>query len=608
MNATAQRRILVVDDNPAIHADFQKVLAPAPDRALEALRAQLFGPDESSFAWPTYELCAVLRGEDALRQVRAHLRDDPYALAFVDMRMPQGWDGLRTVRELWCADPRLEVVICTAYADHPWEEIAKGLGVTDRLLIVKKPFDGIEIRQLAKTLMQKWDLARQVEAQMHDLEAEVAEKTRGLSDANTALAAKVAELEAAERRAREQAAALETANLSLESAIEVADAATRAKSEFLSNVTHELRTPITSILGFAELLAERGCPPEEAAQHCATIRRNGEHLLELINAVLDLSKIEAGAMKIERVPCSPCGIAQEVGELMRRRAQARGLDFEVRCGLTLPELVLCDPLRLRQILLNLVSNAIKFTERGFVRLEVRRGRAAGTIELEVADSGIGMRPDQVERLFQAFAQADGSTARRFGGTGLGLSISLKLAQLLGGEIRCASEPGHGTTFTVTLQAEPAAHVAPRPPDQSSTMVRKRVPPSALAGVRVLLAEDGRDNQRLMQVFLGRAGAEVESVDNGRQAVERALAARDAGRAHDLVLMDMQMPVVDGFEATAELRKLGFTVPVVALTANAFEGDRERCLAAGCSDYLTKPFKRVELVAFCREVLDRLAPR
>jgi signal transduction histidine kinase/CheY-like chemotaxis protein/HPt (histidine-containing phosphotransfer) domain-containing protein len=397
----------------------------------------------------------------------------------------------------------------------------------------------------------------------------------------------------------------------------LAETANTAKSRFLANMSHEIRTPMTAIMGFVEMLASSiecctTCPEHQACptraqnkESIQVIRRNGEHLLGLINDILDLSKVEAGKMEVERVPCSPVQIVEEAVSLMRVKALEKGLSLDARYEFPLPETILSDPARVRQVLVNLVSNAVKFTSEGHVEIVVRcttdvqAGRAA--MAFDVKDTGIGMTPEQIGRLFQPFAQADSSTTRQYGGTGLGLAISKRLAAALGGDIHVVSRPGEGSTFTFTMETElpqpvhmlhdlsEAAPRAPRQPQSPS-------PAAVRLRGRVLLAEDGPDNQKLICAILRGAGAEVDLASNGRLAVEKALAALSAGTPYDAIVMDMQMPEMDGYEATRQLRQSGHDKPIVALTAHAMAGDREKCIAAGCDDYAAKPVDRGALLA------------
>jgi signal transduction histidine kinase/ActR/RegA family two-component response regulator len=388
-----------------------------------------------------------------------------------------------------------------------------------------------------------------------------------------------------------------------------AAAASRAKSEFLANMSHELRTPMTAILGYADLLLDAEADEAEQADRIRTITRNGRHLLAIINDILDVSKIEAGKMTVERVPTSPREVVEEVTSLMGGRAAGKGLELRVVYATPVPVLIESDPTRLRQILTNLVGNAIKFTEMGggTVRVEwsIAPGRS-GRLRFEVIDTGIGMTTGQRDlvALFEAFTQADTSTTRQSGGSGLGLRISSALAEMLGGEIEVESEIGIGSTFAVTIDGGdpedlemvfPDAAPAPSLDDRvSGSSVAAR----PLADRRILLAEDGPDNKRLISFHLRRAGAEVTVAENGAVAVAKVTDAAAAGTPFALVLMDMQMPEVDGYAATRALRSAQCTLPIVALTAHAMEGDRGKCLAAGCDDYLSKPIDADELVRTC----------
>jgi signal transduction histidine kinase/ActR/RegA family two-component response regulator len=376
--------------------------------------------------------------------------------------------------------------------------------------------------------------------------------------------------------------------------------ATRLKSEFLTNMSHEIRTPMTAILGFAEeveLGLEKSPASARMRAALATIQRNGLHLLALINGILDLSKIEAGKFEIARERCAPVGIVGEVATLLGTQASEKGLVLESVAVGPIPETIESDRTRLRQILINLVGNAVKFTERGSVRIEV--GLARDTLEISVIDTGCGIDPSQIPRLFESFTQVQGSVTREHSGTGLGLALSRKLARLLGGEIDVESEPGRGSRFRLRVPAGPLDGVrilAAREVGEFAVPERAPVAQAArqLSG-RVLVVEDGPDNQRLISGIMRRAGLGVEIAGDGARGCEMALLAFEAGEPYDVILMDMQMPVLDGYAAVQRLRAAGYRGAIVALTAHAMTGDRERCLALGCDDYATKPIVREELL-------------
>jgi PAS domain S-box-containing protein len=414
-----------------------------------------------------------------------------------------------------------------------------------------------------------------------------------------------AEIEDARRRAEQQAAELAARARELTEARNAALEAARVKAEFLANMRHEIRTPMTAILGFTDLLSDPDAGEAERAVYVETVRRNGEHLQRILNDILDLSKLEAGKLVIEHVVCAPIALVGEVASLLRPQAAGKGLTLAVECPAPVPASIRADPTRLRQILMNLVGNAIKFTETGGVRIVVRMAAPdepdEPMLRFEVIDSGLGIPAEAMTDLFAAFTQADASTTRRFGGTGLGLTISRRLADMLGGRVSAESVPGSGSTFVLTLPTGPLDGVAMLPQGDAAMALVPAAPGRArpverrLTG-RVLLAEDAPDSRRLLSFYLRRAGIEVAAAEDGAVAYGTARTALAAGRPFDVVLMDMQMPRVDGYDATARLRAAGYVRPIVALTAHAMAGDREKCLAAGCDDFLTKPIDPDTLLA------------
>jgi signal transduction histidine kinase/CheY-like chemotaxis protein len=372
----------------------------------------------------------------------------------------------------------------------------------------------------------------------------------------------------------------------IHSAIHLERKASQAKSLFLANMSHEIRTPLTAIIGFSEALLDVNQTMSERIEGIKTINRAGKHLLGVINEILNLSKIEAGQLEVERLPVSLFDLLDEVAALARQQAESKGVYFYVKPIFPLPRTIHSDPVRIKQILLNIISNAIKFTEQGEVTLRVRHDAATARLVLEVIDTGIGISSEQLARLFQAFAQADASTTRRFGGTGLGLALSRQLAEILGGSISVESQPGKGSCFTITLDTGVVGSVIHSPEE-----VLQLAQPSAegmdlrTVSGRLLLAEDNPDNQRLIALKARRLGVEPNVVENGALAVEAALA-----QPYDLILMDMQMPVMDGSTAVRTLRDKGYRGPIVALTANTSQQDRQNCLEAGFDGFLSKPIE------------------
>lgn len=397
-----------------------------------------------------------------------------------------------------------------------------------------------------------------------------------------------------------------------------AEAASRTKSEFLANMSHEIRTPLTAILGYSDIIAdtEAGHTPEETAKLARTIQSAGQHLLTVINDILDLSKVEAGRMTVERVGLCPGEVITEAVAILQPRAKAAGLALGVEFEGAMPMSIASDPIRLRQIIMNLVGNAVKFTEKGSVRVLVRSSAAGlgrARLEVDVVDTGIGLTAEESQRLFSAFSQADSSVTRKHGGTGLGLVISRRLAELLGGDVQLTrSEKGVGSCFRLAVMVEvldstvwqagackaAGGAVTGGAPTAGTSATAPTDPEKPLAGARILLAEDSIDNQRLVSFHLKRAGAVVTVAANGIEALAEFERAKLLPEAFHLILTDMHMPEMDGYTLAQTLRERGEVIPVIALTANAMSEDREKCLTSGCNDYATKPINPANLREVC----------
>ena len=381
-----------------------------------------------------------------------------------------------------------------------------------------------------------------------------------------------------------------------------AEVSNRSKSEFLANMSHEIRTPMTSILGFTDLLLDNVSTTENIAW-ASTIKRNGEYLLNLINNILDLSKIDAGKIELEQISTSPHQLIADVVSLMRVPSTAKKLTLDVKLDGSIPEKIQTDPTRLRQVLINLIGNAIKFTEAGGIQVVSRLLNETGEdpkLQIDVIDTGIGIPSSKIDQIFKPFTQADGSTTRDFGGTGLGLSISKHFIELLGGEFNVSSTFGDGSTFSITIPTGSLDNIKVIQNVVEAGVETKNEKVTGITDLplnnkRILLTEDGQDNQRLISFVLKKAGAEVTLADNGQIGLDLATTAKTEGRPFDVVLMDMQMPVLDGYSATSQLRSDGYTGPIIALTAHAMSSDRQKCTDAGCDDYTTKPINRKKLI-------------
>jgi len=584
------RRILVIDDNRAIHEDFRKILGKKPSRSdhLAQAEADLFGDVVESVPMPEFEIDSAYQGQEGFDLiVKGAEGNHPYSMAFVDVRMPPGWDGMETTAHIWEKYPDLQVVLCTAYSDYSWQDMLKKFGYSDRLVILKKPFDSVEALQLAVSMTEKWRLYQQARLRLDDLERMVQERTLALQKTNDDLATANHLLQEATEKTQKMA--------------QGAMAASQAKSEFLANMSHEIRTPMNGVVGMIDLLL--GTPmTAEQREYAKTVRNSADALLCIINDILDFSKIEAGKMTFERADFDLSETVNGAVALLTPRAKAKKLALTLSLAENLDSHLIGDAARLRQILLNLIGNAVKFTATGEVAIEITpisENDREIDLHFSVRDTGPGISEDAQKNLFRSFTQADSSTTRKFGGTGLGLAICRKLIELMGGSIGFKSTLGQGSTFwfalkfgrqqtrAVPAESVPAAKEVGRTPGSVSPAIAK--------STRIILAEDNEINQVVGMKQLKKLGyANLHLARNGIEAV----AAWREGKG-DLILMDCQMPEMDGYEATRTIRQLeaeGKRPPtwIIAMTAHAMQGDREKCLAAGMDDYISKPVNTDEL--------------
>ena len=474
--------------------------------------------------------------------------DHRFALVILDVQMPE-MDGFE-VAELMRGHPassQIPLIFVTANAIDSYQ-MFKGYkaGAVDFL---HKPYDPHVLGSKIKIFVELDQRRRLQEAYLHQIE----KQKEHLSRLNSA-----------------------------------AEAANRSKTRFLANMSHEIRTPLSAILGFADLLSIAGSTEEEKQGYVAKISSNGQLLLEIINDVLDFSKIEAGRVEVEKLEVPLLDLVREVEGIFTLKAKEKRLDFRIDLDKGLPDRVTTDPTRLKQILTNVVGNAIKFTSRGEVIVQVSTDKGCdGLLKMTVRDTGIGLAAKDISKLFTPFSQSDSSTTRKFGGTGLGLAISRELAQALGGDLHLTqTQPGKGSLFTIKVNSHP--HVFNKPGERTAALPSSAVSietgnSQQLKGLKILLVEDSADNRFLIKHMLVKSGAHVETAKDGKAGMERATSG-----SFDAVLMDVQMPEMDGLEATALLRRADYHRPIIALTAHAFKEERDRCLEAGFTDHVAKP--------------------
>ena len=580
-----------------------------------------------------------------MQQPRPHPTDPTERARLIDALLGAGhgvWDWNLRDRTAWYSSEfrALLGVDAEAFPDrfeaftsrlHP-EDAGRVLGAVSSHLDGRSEFD-MEFRLRTADGGWKWLRARGQAIREHGVAVRMvgtvtewplaAARDRLTLSANDRLTAALEDQSRAARELERARAELLRQNEALRQARAESEAATESKSMFLANMSHEIRTPMTAILGFLDVLLEESTATEERTNLRRAIRRNSEHLLALINDVLDLTKIEAGGMRVESVPTDALRVVVDCITALRPVARERGLEMHAVLHGSVPAVVHTDPHRLKQILVNLLGNAIKFTSHGGIQVDIsyREGSAHPRVEddgstpqmqhrrlrITVTDTGIGIEPAKLQALFKPFIQGDESMTRRFGGTGLGLAISRRLARMMGGDIQASSEGGRGSVFVVEIGTGPIDGVpmVSNLPDEDAGQAPASVQTTRRDdAIRVLVAEDGEDNRRLVTHHLAKAGMQTSIATNGLEAIDLALASRRSGNPFHLILMDMQMPELDGYEATRRLRQEGWRGPIVALTAHAMSGDRERCMEAGCDEYLAKPMDRRRLL----EVVQRLASR
>lgn len=532
-----KQRILIIDDSPKIHEDFRKILSTQNNSDFDQAKESLFGNlQDEKLDFPV-EIESAYQGKEGLELVKHAISiGSPFALAFVDIRMPPSWDGVETIKRIWEVDPDIQIIICSAYSDYSWAEINKQLKHSDNFLILKKPFDVIEVRQASLALIKKWILKKQVLDQVQRLE-----------------------------------------KISL------------GKSKFFATMSHEIRIPMNGILGALELIPIENLTEEQKfyLQICSD---SSNSLMKIINQILDYAKIESGKFELEKIQFDLKEEIKSIIKLFLPTAITKDVELVLKLSSKLPDFVIGDPFRLRQIISNLINNAIKFSaENNKITVKailLNKANDDCKIKIIVKDKGIGISPEKVKLIFEPFSQVDSSIIRTYGGTGLGLSIVKQLVEKMNGTVKISSVLGKGTIFTIKLPYV----VAHEQLVKTETAKKNKIKLQVANHEKILLVEDDKVNQQICHAMLKKLGCNADVVGNGKKAIQLW-----EKNKYPLILMDCHLPEIDGFQTTSIIRQLengnddNHKTIIIALTADVLKETQERCLESGMDDYLSKPF-------------------
>lgn len=549
------RRILILDDNESIHQDFRKLLSQSQDLELQALESRLF---EAELQNPnddfnvSFHVDSAFQGKEGVDMIKAaNDKGNPYSLVFVDIRMPPGWNGVRTIQEIRKIDEKIQVVICTAYSDFSWQELTRILGHTSSLLVLKKPFDAIEVQQIALALTEKWRLSELAGLKMSELEEMVAEQTERLIKTN------------------------------------------RQKDEFISAFSHELMTPLNAVTGYARSLSSRDADGLSGTQLLSIreIESNGQVLLGMVNDLLDLARFDAREQELNLSSVSTLRLVESVIRMLSPHWRKKHIDIEIQHDPSVSEIA-GDELKLKQILMNLIFNAIKFTsDSGHIIVTTTR-IDEGNISISISDNGIGIESDMIDHIFDRYFQGELVKEEYKGGVGIGLSVTKNLVELHGGSIQVESTWGSGSIFNVIL---PEAALNTRLSEQRTLNPENfqygTSSQDGLIGTKVLVVDDNSINREILNAILEELGANIAIATNGQEAIDKAMEFLP-----DVILMDLLMPVLGGIEATRKIKASDVlaSIPVIAVTASIDNTTLSEAREAGCFACIHKPVKENEV--------------
>lgn len=547
----SNRRILILDDNESIHQDFRKLLVSEQDEKLHSLEAKLFGnrPEKKQPSDKlNFNIDSAFQGEQGVEMIKeANDQGNPYSLAFVDIRMPPGWNGVKTIQEIRKIDSNIQVVICTAYSDYSWQQLTDILGHSSSLLVLKKPFDAIEVQQIALALTEKWRLSEIVGLKMSELEEMVAIQTERLVKTN------------------------------------------RQKDEFISAFSHELRTPLNAISGYTSALINRDSTglSESQLSSITQIDTSSQTLLGMINDLLDLARFDSRDQTLNPCRIFPVQLFESVIRMLGPHWNRKNIKIDLHHDPYLSE-ILGDELKLKQIFMNLIFNAIKFSSTGGQITLTTKVNPDESVSISIADNGMGIELDIQEQIFDRYFQANKVKDEHLGGVGIGLSVAKNLAEMHGGTITFESEPEIGSVFIVTLPQQALKEQLQAIGTQSE---QEEENSRSISGTRVLVVDDNALNRELLVSLLEHCGATVDIAVNGQEAIEKVSEYRP-----EVILMDLLMPVMGGIEATRQLKASSSlsSIPVIAVTASIDNTTLSDAREAGCFACLSKPVKEGEL--------------